>query len=237
MNIADFIISLSEVEKTLKSFDLFRMRGIKSINGDGVSPQFKLASIKDDYINAYTEGLRYNDYDFLLNDQSYFQFEFKKTDSFIDIRYAFFHNPINYITYSEYIQEQLKTFGMMESPEEIGTLLEEEYNQFLNEQDLKLNYTTIRYDSDYGNYKPLVHSVSHIHIGHSNNMRIPINKIISPLNFVLFTIKHVYYQEWKGKVKTDLDYIKERMAISKHGEQNLPNHIWDEMEKIELYLN
>jgi len=236
MNIANFNISIAEVETTLKSFNLFRMKGIKSINEKGVSPQFKLASIKEDYVKAYLEGLKYYDYDFLLNDQSFFQFEFSKTKDFIDIRYAFFQNPINYVTYLEYLEEQIKTHEIAESIEEIGELLEDEYNQYLNEQELKSNYTTIRYDSDQNNYRPLIHSVSHLHIGHMNNVRIPIDKIISPLQFVLFTIKHVYYQEWKEKVEDDLEFIKERLTTSKNGELILTQDKWNELESIELFL-
>lgn len=236
MNLANFNISLIEVERTLKSFNLFRMNGIKSINETGVSSQFKSLSIKESYVNAYLEGLKYYDYDFLLSDQSYFQFEFKKTETFIDIRYAFFQNPINHITYLSYIEEQIKNFDLVESIEDIGELLEDEYNQYLNEQDLKSSYTTIRYDSDLSNYRPLIHSISHLHIGHMNNLRIPLNKIISPLQFVLFTIKHVYYQEWKEKVESEFEFIKERLATSKNGEVVLSKDKWDEIEAIELFL-
>lgn len=53
-------------------------------------------------------------------------------------------------------------------------------NQFLNEQSLSNQYTVMRYDYDQKGYRPLIHAVSHLHIGFNNNVRIPLNKVISP---------------------------------------------------------
>lgn len=236
MNLASFKISIQEVGQTLKEFSLLRMRGVKSLNDDGLSQEFKSASIKEDYGKAYSIGLKNFDFDFLLLDQSYFQFELKESNSYVDIRYAFYQNPINYISYSEYVQEQLKELNLYEMKDDVGSLLEDEYNQYLNEQEMKTNYTTIRYDSDFNTYKPLVHSVSHLHIGHSNNLRIPINKLLSPLSFTLFAIKHVYYLEWKEKVDNNSQFIEERLSTCKTGEQNLPPDFWTTKETLELFL-
>jgi hypothetical protein len=236
MNLATFKISMIEVAETLKLFELFRMKGIKSINDDGVSEEFKSASIQDDYFKAYLAGLNNYDYDFLLQDQSYFQFEFQKTEQFIETRYAFFQNPITYISYSEYVRKELENMNLEWTEEDIGATLDDEYNQYLNEQELKSNYTTIRYDSDLPNYRPLIHAVSHLHIGHLNNVRIPLDKVISPLKFALFTIKHVYYQEWKKIVDGQLNTLQERLLTSKHGELLLDEEMWRELERLEIFL-
>ncbi len=236
MNISSFNISLSEAEKFFKKLELFRMKGIKSINLDGVSSSFKNASQEESYFNAYNIGLGNYDYDFLLNDQSFFQFEFKENDSFIDIRYAFFQNPVNYKTYAEFLQYEIEEGNLNETPEQIGSLLEEEYNQFLNEQEINSNHTTIRYDSDFSNYTPLIHSVSHLHIGHRNNIRIPINKTITPLMFVLFVIKNVYYYEWKKIVSKDKAYLKQTFNKGLNGSIILKRDKWILNEELELFL-
>jgi len=237
MNLADFKISIKEVEKLLKRLELLRMKGIKSLNDDGVSYAFKNASQGSNYFNVFNIGLENYDYDFLLFDQSFFQFEFNYiNDGTYEIRYAFFQNPFEYKTYKEFIQDII--FDDDEKNiDEVGELFIEEYNQFLSEQEINSNYTTIRYDSDFFNYKPLVHSVSHIHIGHANNIRIPINKIISPLMFTLFVVKHVFYYQWKEMVTNDIDFVKNALEIGLKSAVNLSVDHWCENEGLELFLS
>ncbi|WP_194766053.1 DUF2290 domain-containing protein [Tamlana sp. I1] len=236
MTEANFNISFSKIEKTLKSFNLFKMRGIKNLKNDGVTDEFKKASLGNKYFEAYKTGLENYDFDFLLDDESYFQFQFSIKEGILEIRYSFFQNPFEHLTYEEYLANEIDLEEIEESIESIGNLFEMEYNQFLNEQDLSSNYSTIRYDSDFKNYKPILHSVSHIHIGHLSNIRIPIDKILSPLRFVLFTIKHIYYHNWKDKLENNKEELMSVLTDCVNGEQNLENQFWDDEEKIELHL-
>jgi len=224
MNIGIFNNSVKDCVDTLKAFGLFKMLGIKSINNDGVSDEFKKVSIKNSYFKAYSTGLENYDYDILLTDQSYLQFEFKKNENEASSRYSFFHNPIEFIDYNGYVENQINQFDLNETIDEIGMLLEDEYGQFLSEQELVSNFTTIRYDLDYTNYRPLIHSVSHLHIGHNNNVRIPLDKIISPLKFLVFVIKHVYYSQWSNKVENDYEYIISLLNQSKIGDDILNSY-------------
>ena len=236
MNLISYSASFKQIKDLLKEFGLFKMAGIKIINTDGVSDEFRQASIKESYFKAYIAGLENYDYDFLLKDQSYFQFQFKESDGRIDLRYSFFQNPIEFINYEDYVVEQIAQSGLSETIDEIGMLLEDEYNQFLNEQELISNYTTVRCDVDYPNYKPLVHSVSHIHIGHNNNVRIPLDKIISPSKFTLFAIKQVYYKEWKTKVESGDKYMPELLQRCQTGEFKLGEDIFQQIERNDPYI-
>lgn len=236
MTTSGFMTSFHNIEKVLKEFNLFRMSGVKSIYKEGVSNSFKTASIKDDYFDCYSTGLENFDYDFLLQDESYFQFEYDNSGTNISIRYAFFQNPIDYKSYDEFINEEIIPSGLINSLEEAGSLFHEEYKQFINEQQIKNKYLTIRYDVDYPNYYPNVHSVSHLHIGHQNNLRIPIEKFITPLRFVIFIIKNVYYREWKSFVDTNPQYINQILRKCSNGETLLSNKDWCTIEKLDLYL-
>lgn len=236
MTEANFNISFGKIESTLKSFDLMKMKGIKTLMKDGVSDEFKKASLSNKYYEAYKIGLENYDFDFLLKDESYFQFQYVNKDDVLEIRYAYFQNPFEYMTYEEYLESEIDLEDYDESIESIGNLFEVEYNQFLNEQELTSNYSTIRYDSDFKNYKPILHSVSHIHIGHLSNIRIPLDKILSPLRFVLFTLKHIYYHNWKYKWENDNEDLMLRLRDCLNGEENLGVEYWNNDEKIELHL-
>lgn len=236
MTEANFNISFSKIETTLKSFNLLKMKGIKNLIKNGVSDEFKKASLSNKYYEAYKVGLENYDFDFLLKDESYFQFQYINKEGVLEIRYAYFQNPFEYLTYEEYLANEIDLEEIEESIESIGNIFEVEYNQFLNEQELSSNYSTIRYDSDFKNYKPILHSVSHIHIGHLNNIRIPLDKILSPLRFVLFTIKHIYYHNWKDRLENDKEGLITRLKDCMNGEEDLSDEYWNEDEKNELHL-
>jgi hypothetical protein len=236
MTTSGFMTSFTKIEHVLKTFNLLKMKGVKSLTKDGVSKEFKAASIKDEYFDCYNIGLSFNDFDFLLIDQSYFQFEYNNKGSNLEIRYAFFQTPINYISYEDFLDIIIEAQNLSESKEDIGEMFEAEYQQFLNEKEVENKYITIRYDVDYKNYKPLVHSISHLHIGHQNNIRIPIEKFISPLTFVLFILKNVYYSEWKEMNDKNNHYINIILKQALNGEVSLKSTEWSNFEKLELHL-
>jgi hypothetical protein len=236
MNISQFNISVTQATSFLKHCELFRMKGIKSLVENGVSEEFKNASQKGKYFEAYSKGLEKYDFDILLEDQSYFQFEFTAHAESYEIRYAFFQNPVEYVTYKEYLQAEVSSGNLEEPIEDIGEMFRTEYQQFLDEQETSSVYTTIRYDTDFPNYSPLIHSVSHIHIGHRNFVRIPVDKFLSPLKFVLFVIKHVYYSLWRDLVTTEVEYVKELYKESETGSEHLDAEKWIDLEKLDLFI-
>jgi hypothetical protein len=180
MTVGKFQTSLEDAKKLLEKIDLFRQKGIKQINTTGVSDEFKTASQKADYFQVYKTAKKNFDYDFLLKDESFFQFEFKPRPHPHDcpiVRYAFFQNPQEYKSYRDYLLEQEI---IQENDSEDDEIFREEYEQFLIEQQLNLSSTTIRFDVDIQNYRPRIHSFAHIHIGHKSDIRIPCDKILTP---------------------------------------------------------
>lgn len=230
MNISIFNISMKEVEEVLKEFQLFQMRGIKNLNEDGVSDQFKKSTQEDNYWQIYRTGLENYDYDFLLTDQSYIQFECSQLEEEMIIRYAFFQNPLNFVSYEDFLSRFEIT---EEEAKEVD--LRAEYEQFLNEQSLSNQYTVMRYDYDQKGYRPLIHAVSHLHIGFNNNVRIPLNKVISPLRFLLFVLKHVYLNKWIEMCKSD--YIRLKLERCCSNNQMLDSIQWQQVERLDMHLN
>ena len=84
-------------------------------------------------------------------------------------------------------------------------------------------------------YKEGTHAYAHIHIGAETEIRIPIDKIIKPLVFVDFVIKHTYKQKW------DMSYInneKFRQFVKKIKNQTeqLKECYFSSDEKCQIYL-
>jgi hypothetical protein len=239
MSTVAFNSSLKEAQTLLNNIQLFKSIGVKVINKDDVSQEFKTASQKGDYFQLYKCAKTNFDYDILLSDDSLFQFSYKFLPGQLpQIRYAFFQNPQEFKSYEQYL-ELLRSKNIIEEEtnEEIGNAFEEEYQQFLTEQNLNTSSISIRYDFDNDNYKPLIHSVSHLHIGHQNNIRIPCDKILTPLKFSVFILKHVYYYKWKDLVESGNAYLSHCLDNSKHTCLPLLTTHWQAIETKELFLS
>ena len=205
MNEGAFRSSLDEARTLLNQLGFLKSSGVKSIYRDGVSDEFKKASQQENYFRLYNTGLENFDYDILMYDESFLQFSYDGIDG-NDIpllRFAFFQNPQLFITYEQYIDHLKKESYIDEDEnlESLGVSFEEEYSQYLNEQQVNTSNTSIRFDTDSESHIPLVHSTSHFHFGHVTNVRVPCCSVISPLGFVLFIIKHIYYNDWKRLIE------------------------------------
>ena len=243
MNETAFNQSLNKAKSLLKKFDLLKSTGVKKIYKDGVSDNFKKASQKEDYFKLFTTALDNFDFDIMMYDESIFQFSYKKnTKSPIPhIRFAFFPNPKLFIPYTDFLKI-LQEDGLIDEDqnlEELGSLYEEEYDQYLIEQQLNTGNTSIRFDVDEPRYTPLIHSVAHFHFGHITNIRIPSKRIITPLGFVIFILKHIYYQEWRKLILAKDNRIMTELINQKNSFPALTSFkikCWDKIEENELFL-
>lgn len=240
MSEVSFNASVKEVQNFLKEIDLFKSSGVKVINKDDVSSDFKNASQKADYFKLYKVALSNFDYDILLKDDSIFQFSYKFNGIGLpEIRYAFFQNPTNYKSYNDFL-EVLRESGIIEdeSNENVPDIFEDDYQQFLTEQSINESAMCIRFDVDGGAYKPLIHSSAHFHIGHKNNVRIPCKIILSPLKFSIFIIKHVYYKVWKDQIAIPTGILSQTLNTARSRCINLDGLFWDQIiEQKELFFS
>jgi len=98
------------------------------------------------------------DYDILLFDESILQFEFTKFEGDINLRYVYCQFPYDFPTYKTY----LKDIG--HDYDEVRDKFREDYEQEVNEAELKKICIYIRYDYNPLSYKPIVHAASHLHL-------------------------------------------------------------------------
>lgn len=233
MNRAKFMTSLNEVESLLRKLGLLKSKGPK---GNGViSEGFLKISKSNNLLEIYKYAIEFKDYDFLLKDDSLFQFQITGND----LRYAFIQNPYKFFTKEEYLQElylpdELNELYEHFSLEEI--IKEDEYEQFLNEQILNSISNYFRYDCSPAGYSPLVHSYSHIHIGPNENIRIPTGIYLTPRKFAKFCIRNTYFELWKNFCESDENFFED-IKTFKNDCMTLPPDLWNDSEKNELYLS
>lgn len=234
ISIANFRISLKETVKLLKILNLYKDKGPKDV-GD-YSSAFLKACRTNKHVHIYNTIRENLDYEIVLKDDSFFQFCIN--DNYL--RMSFIENPC--FSYSK--QDYLKLiFPEIEEEEITDELINElinenEYEQFLNEQEINSNLLYFRYDFDIKGYKPLLHSCAHIHMNLRESLRIPTSKIVTPLQFVCFCIKQAYNDVWNIYHQNHLEnnVIVEELKRIKDQNTDIDNGYWQDIEKHELYL-
>lgn len=197
-----------------------------------LSQDFIRASYKEDYRNIYRIARENSDFNIKLEfDGAIFQFGYEENDKeqICDLRYAFFESPSYQISYEEFLINN--DFDI----EECGYELIEEYSQFLTEAEFKNTVTTFRYDYSENQYKELIHPVSHLHIGHANEVRIPLSFIMTPLSFVAFVIRHMYWHHWRIQMN---DSDIRRLYLDSHSScKQIVVGNFSNDEKNDIFLN
>jgi len=155
------------------------------------SESFYRVAMADDtsYAEVYLEGLKKHDYNFLLNDFSYFQFQRRSVPAPFDLRYGFYPNPFAVVTFEQFCDEN-------ECDPLVGDSYEL-YLQFLDELDERNWVPPFRYEVSFNQYAELSHPTAHLHIGRHDSNRWPVERILTPLAFTLLVTKHYYGDAWQ----------------------------------------
>lgn len=235
MNIGAINNSLRDAKKILKEVDLFgdyNKTRKQTLDSSKFSTDFFHNSQKDDYEGTYNVAMKNNDFDYVLVDDSFFQFSCRLIEGSVErgsIRYAFYESPRKIRTYEEFLFNN----GLM-LEEDDGTFTDY-YEQEKSEAILKNAVTPIRYDYDFGLFQPIHHPISHMHIGHNNEVRIPINKMLSPAKFVIFVLRNVYPKVWKNAFLDE--EFKSLCLTAKNSCSDLDFDYFNEDEKKLLFLS
>ncbi len=232
MTPAKFNNSLNNSIRYLKEIELFKKKNVKEIGKH--SSIFKKISRKKNHGLIHTTAIENLDWEIILIDNSIYQFSFDSIDS---LRYAFIQNPNTFVTKNDFLMTLFEEKEIVDNYDElIAEIKENEFEQFQIEQDINSEAHIIRYDYDSKNYKKLTHSASHLHIGFSESMRIPIKSILTPLEFVFFTVRHSYSDYWESSFNKIHDF--EAMLLK---EKNicpiLTSVFWHNDEESDLFIS
>lgn len=218
--------SINESVKLLSEFKLLKDSRIGNINT--FSKQYMEVSRSGDYLKVYDVVTMNSDYTILLTDDSFFQFHVKDDNG----GYIFMQNPRIHPDRESFIYE---LYGSEEIPENDIDQFNDLYEQYLNEQSLNSSAIYMRMDFEERTYMNFIHSLAHLHININSEIRIPLDKILSPLAFCCFVLKHVYYKRWKEEVgkKYFANYKKRlRESICNH-----PDMYWTDEDQLNLYIS
>ena len=148
------------------------------------------------YAQVWEDCYRNQFYDISLVDGALLQF---RAPSFrpLSIGYSFYECPYLTVAYEDFLKEVLDA-----TYEDVGDEFRREYEDYVLGLPKKDAVTPIRYDYDPPRYIPGVHPASHIHFGAASRVRVSARRLLSPLSFTLFIVRHCYPESWSRFIVT-----------------------------------
>lgn len=217
-----FEAEINEIEKLFRKIEFFEERNYYP-NIDFDPSVYRSKSSIENWKSLISDNI----YSFILSDNSILNFKLDETSN--KISFTFFECPYKCLTYKEYLIE-----NDLEDDYEDKILLDY-YEVYLHQCEPKENPTIIRYDLDYNSYFSGLHPVSHIHIGHKNQVRLGFQKVLNPKAFVSFILRQTYPAIWKSIITTDNEwkeyFIKEKSVLKDIDAAN-----WQQLDQSEFYL-
>lgn len=203
---------------------------------DNYSKDFVDVCQNNDYPLVFHIARKKRDFNILLHDDSFFQFGYReKEGEIVNITYAYYEMPILLKSFSDFKNEYYQFYPEEGDMTKTTGELYEEYDQYKSEAQRKESFFPIRYDFDLDGYQGLRHPVSHIHIGHNTQMRIPLSTIIFPREFVAFVLRHVYYDDWVECIRDE--EFKEMYKKIKETSEQLEVKLFDEVEMKDFHIS
>jgi len=191
----DFNKNISKCIQFLDTYNLLFQAGC--ITSLSASDSFKkIARKSTSYKKLYDTGTKYQDFNFMLIDKSFFQFSRTKVINKItkevnfDLRFVYYPNPYKFVEYQE---NKIEVENMYENNE----ITLEEYQQFLSEEFFTSDIPLIRYDLSKNQYCENYHPTAHFHIGFHAENRWPVKRELTPMTFMLKILMHYYIRWWK----------------------------------------
>lgn len=227
MNIAQYNNSLRKAASFLRRNAISKNSYLN--HSMGASEKTNLRIEDRGFVSVYKEIIEKCDYDILLFDDGIFIFDYIIIPGNTNkIRYIYFHSPYDFPTYVDYLTSQGLDHKIF------GESFREEYEQELSEASLKKGQVYLRYEFSVNEYKPGIHPASHIHIGPNTEIRLSVSKIITPMAFIMFTLKQVYFDRWVNWIKKK-DFRDSYLAC-KRSCLGVPEAFFSRNDQYELYF-
>lgn len=226
MKAAKILTSIEEVLKYLDaveiSYDTTYKR--KNLQPQKYSDAYYQTFHDGDYTKSFIVASKNRDFDIMLEDGSLFQFTSRNEN---DIHYSFLHRIENNLSFDEF-------YDIYATDENIDTI-EQDYEYYLAGDKEKLYTCPIPYDVAESEYKKMYHAFAHLHIGIDTDIRIPVDKVLSPMHFVDFVIKHMYKTRWDNAYAHN-EKFKELVDCLKTRAENIDDAHFTQEEKNLLYI-
>lgn len=152
--------------------------------------------------SLYAYCLNKSHYNLLLHDHSFFQFSWSSENN---VRFAYYPNP--HVSDHEALGKFRRYREMLGE----GLLQDEDFGQLVRAMTYRGSIPIFRYENAPGQYKPLAHPCSHMHIGLHGENRWALRRHLTPLAFSMLIAKHYYPVEWsmgipEGSISGENDF-------------------------------
>ncbi|UJH92077.1 DUF2290 domain-containing protein [Antarcticibacterium sp. 1MA-6-2] len=218
-----FEAELNDIEKLLRNIDFFEERNFYPSNDFDPS-----VYRKKNYLENWKSLISDNIYSFMLTDNSILNFKLDIDNR--KISYTYYECPFKSLSYKEYLIDNDIDF------EEDSKIFIDYYEVYLHQCEQKENPLMIRYDYDENSYFEGVHPASHLHVGHKNQVRLGLNKILTPKSFTSIILRQNYPAYWKTLIISKNTwreaFLKEKSALL-----DISSSHWKKLDKSEFHLN
>lgn len=166
---------------------------------------------------------------------------FFKPDSFKYFMAPFSHT----MSLEEYEQNEIKQlidegYTIEDATILVSSDLEKDYSDYVDTETTIKTATPIRLDIHPTQYHATHHPVTHMHLGHENESRLPVKKIMTPDAFSSFIIATFYPDKWKLLLNKSNDEVTKITSI-KNNLKNVPHEFSDKwcpiFEETRFYLS
>lgn len=215
-----FETEINTIEKLLTTINFLEERNFFP-NEDFDPSEYRTKNYIDNWMSLIADRI----YSFILIDNSILYYKYSGSE----LKFVFFECPYNCLTYKEFLIEN----DLVEEFED--RTFSDYYEEYIYQCTLKENPTMIRYELDVNAYFSGLHPVSHMHIGHKNNVRLGINKILNPKSFTSFILRQHYPALWKSLIIRDNDWIR-YFKKEKDILVNVDKNNWNILDYSEFHL-
>ena len=122
------------------------------------------------------------------------------------LSYGYLEFPYVGVSYNAFVVEMGGDVGEVD--------LREEYEEYRAQLPLRPHVTPIRYDWSPALYREGAHPASHLHLGHETKVRLAVDALLTPVQFILFVLRHFYVDVWETQACGIPEVLNEVGAIS-----------------------
>jgi len=162
------------------------------------------------YVETYNRYFTYQAYDILLDDGAFFFFRRNLQDETL-LSYGYFESPYIAMSFGQFVCE---FYG---SNPQAGIDVWQEYEEYRSQLPLRSHIVPLRYDWSPSLYREGAHPAAHLHLGYDTELRLAVDAILTPLQFVLLVIRHFYLKAWEKTASHLADVTHEAGSISDTG--------------------
>jgi hypothetical protein len=185
MNRGHFSAQLNEIERILSEADLLNRRNHAPAYSRYSASDFRQLSYRAIWEKCLDEGV----FDFVLSDGSLLQF--RAVFNPLLANYTFYDCPLTpLVSLDEFRDQEVSARGEAASEYEILRDYE------LLSPSPKDAVLPLRYDYAPRMYTEGRHPASHVHFGHSTQVRVGTTIILRPVSFVLFVLRQMFPDKW-----------------------------------------